>query len=252
VAFSPDGSLIVSASWDYTFKLWGVQSGQELQTFKGHLNAVIAVAFSPDRTMIVSASADKTIKLWDVQLGKELRTLEGHTDSVRAVAFSPDGTVVASASNDKTVKLWNTQSGHNWQTLKGHNNTVSAVAFSPDGSLVVSASWDYTFKLWGVQSGQERQTFKVDVIVRDLSFSSDASCLHTDRGVLNIPSGTASATPHFLTPSALFIKNQWLVRDSESLLWLPPEYRAGSVAVLGDIVIFGHASGCVLIMEFTS
>jgi WD40 repeat protein len=77
VAFSPDGSKIVSGSWDNTIRLWDVQSGSELAVFKGHEPDVYSVAFSPDGSKIVSGSWDKTIRLWDVQSGSELAVFKG-------------------------------------------------------------------------------------------------------------------------------------------------------------------------------
>ena len=35
VAFSPDGSKVVSGSWDKTVKIWNVETGDVLHTLSG-------------------------------------------------------------------------------------------------------------------------------------------------------------------------------------------------------------------------
>ena len=159
VAFSPNGQLLASGSWDNTLKLWQVQDGgaQLLKTLTGHKHAVFSVAFSPNGQLLASGSDDDTIKLWQVHNGgaQLLKTLIGHQDTVLSVAFSPNGQLLASGSWDNTIKLWQVQDGgaQLLKTLTGHKADVSSVAFSPNGQLLASGSSDDTIKLWQVQDG---------------------------------------------------------------------------------------------------
>ncbi|HEV8242467.1 MAG TPA: WD40 repeat domain-containing protein, partial [Nitrospirales bacterium] len=106
LAFSPDGTMLVSGSRDKTMKFWEVPSGKLLRTVKAHSGWVRGVTFSPDGKILASCSDDTTIKLWDPKTGRPIRTLKGHKEPVRSIAFSPDGRRLVSGSLDRTVKLW--------------------------------------------------------------------------------------------------------------------------------------------------
>ena len=56
VAFSPDGTHLLSGSPDKTLKLWDAATGELIRTFEGHAGGVTSVAFSPDGTRLLSGS----------------------------------------------------------------------------------------------------------------------------------------------------------------------------------------------------
>src|SRR5262245_10602236 len=72
LAFSPDGRMLATGSFDKTVKLWDMKSGQELATLIGHEESIATLAFSPDGRILATGSRDytikiRTIKIWNVE-----------------------------------------------------------------------------------------------------------------------------------------------------------------------------------------
>ncbi len=148
VAMSPDGSRIVTGSFDDTAKVWDARTFAELATLKGHGNSVYSVAVSPDGSRIVTGSGDNTAKVWDARTFAELVTLKGHGDQVTSVAVSADGSRIVTGSGDGTAQVWDAATFAELAALMGHDGNVYSVAASADGSLIVSGSDNKTAKVW--------------------------------------------------------------------------------------------------------
>ncbi len=107
LAFSPNGSRLISGSADHTTILWdtGSLSGagtgigadsrraepKLLHRLEGHKDAIYAVGFSPDGSRAVTGSDDHDLRLWRVADGKEIARMTSHGDQVASLAVAPDG-----------------------------------------------------------------------------------------------------------------------------------------------------------------
>jgi len=135
-AFSPDGTRVVTASFDNTARIWDAATGKSVGEPLRHEGAVLFAAFSPDGSQVVTASWDKTARIWDAETGKQVGEPLRHGDGVLSAAFSPDGTRVATASWDKTARIWDAATGKQVVEPLRHEDVVLSAAFSPDGTRI--------------------------------------------------------------------------------------------------------------------
>ena len=178
VAFSSDGTQIVTGLDDGSVWVWDVSTGTEVKKLKlkGHTGLVSSVVFSSDGMKIASGSYDNSVQVWDALTGVRLKKLKGHTGFVFSVAFSRDGMKIVSGSYDNSVRVWDVLTGMELKELRGHTELVNSVTFSNNGKQIVSSSNDSSVRVWDVLTGVELKKLNGHTeCVNSVAFSSDGT-----------------------------------------------------------------------------
>jgi len=152
IAFSFDGSRIVTAGVDRRARIVDASSGEVLHVLRGHTGRLVDAEFSRNGRFVVTASADSTARIWNAATGELLHTLEGHRRALTSASFSPDSRLVVTTSSDTDGRTWRVATGDLVQVLRGHLSLVTDAAFSPDSARIVTAGPE-TAGLWDTQSG---------------------------------------------------------------------------------------------------
>jgi WD40 repeat protein len=110
-AYFRDGSKILTSSDDGSARLWSVESGQQIQEFKGHSKKLCSASFSNDGMKVLTCSEvtpvhPRTTRVWSCDSGELL--------------LDADKTTAESTSHHLSQRPWGCES-----------------VFSPDGLHVV-------------------------------------------------------------------------------------------------------------------
>jgi len=134
-AFSPDGRLLATGSWDHTVVIADTETGKERKRLTRE-DAISALAFSPDGRELAIAEKDGAIGLIDPDSGAERIRLQ-HPGKVVKLAFRGDGRRLMSAGNQNAVLLWDTETGDALSRVS-HDGYAEALAYGPAGPRLVS------------------------------------------------------------------------------------------------------------------
>jgi WD40 repeat protein len=177
-AFSPDGTMVLAASFDKKAFLWNLKTGALIHVLEGHTGPLSSARFSPDGKNIVTASSDGSARIWKASSGAVIATLKGHTGWVTTAAFSPDGRQILTTSRDKTARVWDAATGSALKVL-WHTSEVIDGDFLSDRTIVTTAT-DGAPRIWNMENegfvaklqGQQEQ-------ISDALFGPDARTVIT-------------------------------------------------------------------------
>lgn len=153
--FSPDAQYILTASDDYTAKIWN-KDGQLINTLDGHHAGLNGALYAPDGQNILTFSEDKTAIVWNNK-GDKLFTLQGHTAPIKSASYTPNGQYILTTSADNTARLW-TNTGNFLFALK-HAIPSFEAQISPDNSKILVINENMFAEIWAI-TGEKIRTIK--------------------------------------------------------------------------------------------
>jgi WD40 repeat protein len=161
VAITPDGTKIVSGGWDGMVKVWDIETGQELLSFRvTECDAMVSsLAIFPDGMKIV-AGGYYLLKIWNSITGEELCNLITNTleakeiiTGVNVVIITPDGSKIINSDyynyNTKyvAIRVWSVLTGQELLNFRSYQHEIISLTITSDSRKIISGSRDGTIEV---------------------------------------------------------------------------------------------------------
>ena len=179
--FCLDGSMLATASEDFTIILWKSDNGEKLAELTGHTGRVVHCSFSSDATKLVTASGDGTVRIWDTRTGGESLVI-GDLSNPEYCTFSKDGSSVVTRSK-AGYQWWDAQKGFELSRLESSAARNTECIDIEHGLAVVSivdeqtGNGDRKYSCYIMDVAKDVLLHKIDLMGRRLicaGFSGDA------------------------------------------------------------------------------
>jgi len=183
IAFTPDGSEMVSTGQDGAVILWDVRDPMNVPeaTVMGRFNDVVwDVDVSSDGATAVTAGEDGIVQLWDLETAAGLGAplVDSDRDAL-SVAFSADDSLVFSGNGRGELMGWVVAGGEEaFAPFNAHSSDIWEIVFSPSGDSVATASSDGNIRLWDLSLQLLEEPFAGNAEdVRGVQFLHDGALL---------------------------------------------------------------------------
>lgn len=151
VAFSGDGQVLASGSYDRKTRLWDIRAGAAGARFPIMVLEEAKDSVTDVRILdkeIATASVDGCVRVYDVRNSKLVTDCVGRPAT--SVCFTGDGHCVLVSALDSTVRLVDKADGRVLNGFVGHRNETYKISsvFSYDDVYVLSGSEDGCVLVW--------------------------------------------------------------------------------------------------------
>ncbi|MCO5582168.1 hypothetical protein L7F22_036058 [Adiantum nelumboides] len=222
-------TVLYSASWDKTVKVWSLNNHKCIESFYAHNDAINAMTVIGG-LVLATASADRTIKLW-ARVGNFsarkrkhslLGTLHGHKAAVNALATSANAKILYSGGSDGAVVAW--KRVYNKLQSRASMNYSSTASMSVSGGACNTAD----------QISGEMDMVLGEAIVSLVKDDSSSEMMSSPLSKINFGSGSlaglrkVSQHNRAMASSVSFVMRKVMVGHTRAVL---------SVSAVGDNIV---------------
>lgn len=148
LAFTPDGSRLVSTSENGDIRMWSVSESREVAYVLSHSNRALAVAFAPDGRSFATAGDDNKCLVWDFEKIQEDGFLSVGEAGIRSLCVGSK--IGGVGGGDGQIRLFDPRSRTMLSSIKTDEASIQMLAISPDETVIASLGPDASLKLWQV------------------------------------------------------------------------------------------------------
>lgn len=166
VAFSPDGSTLVSVGSDRQIWLYDGKTGEVRGQIgeNEHRGSIFSVSWAKDSKRFATSSADQTVKIWDVEAGKAVQSWRLGEEGI-SVPDHQVGVVWPTGRSDGLIISLNLAGDFSYlsegapdarRIVQGHQKNITALATgkgSTSDSTFFTGSSDGRICSWNVSTG---------------------------------------------------------------------------------------------------
>jgi WD40 repeat protein len=157
VAWSTEGTKVLTGSADGSARVWTVGSGECAAVMKpardsasGHAGPIESAVFVPTTNLVATASHDGSVRIWDATTGDIARVLMVSSDALYRIAASPDGKRLAVGG--RYLYLLDPMAEQPLVRERPLQDTIWHLDWSPDGSHLAIGSWNGEIVVFGAST----------------------------------------------------------------------------------------------------
>ena len=148
LAFSADGSFLLTGSNNGYINLWEVASSESRQQLQADNRSIAAIGFFNRERQFYTASSYASVNLWQLPPRNPQLLRRGGRDRITTIHANSSGTRLLIADSNHSLDLYDPILAKHLQSLDGHLAEVIAAAFSDNDERLVTADEEGNIGLW--------------------------------------------------------------------------------------------------------